>query len=291
MPTLPIVLAHGIARFDFLLNNFVQQSARFGFHLDMPTDGVHYFKGIARHLRDQGFTVEHTSVSFAAGVERRAADLKREVERVLRTHNAPQVHIIGHSMGGLDARHMIVNLQMADRVASLTTIGTPHDGSPVARWVLEHEGAELVTLLRRVLDLGGGADLTAEACQQFNAAAEVAEAENNVRYQTWASAEPQGRVLGPLQGGWKIIKDSGAAQNDGLVAFASQQWRGTLRRRDGTTKTVTQRQFPVPADHANEIGWWDIHELQPLDLLNPIKAARAYELSIRNVYLEIARGL
>ncbi len=63
---LPIVLAHGIARFDFLLNHFTKQLSLFGLNLDPPTDGINYFKGIARHLRAKHFKVEHSSVSFAA---------------------------------------------------------------------------------------------------------------------------------------------------------------------------------------------------------------------------------
>jgi len=37
-----------------------------------------------------------------------------------------KVHLFAHSMGGLDARHMITHLGMANRVRTLTTIGTPH---------------------------------------------------------------------------------------------------------------------------------------------------------------------
>ena len=43
-----------------------------------------------------------------------------------------KIHIIAHSMGGLDSRYMISKLGMADRVLSLTTISTPHHGSPIA---------------------------------------------------------------------------------------------------------------------------------------------------------------
>jgi triacylglycerol lipase len=290
MTNLPIILAHGIARFDFLLTHFVQQSALFGIDLDMATDGIHYFKGIAQHLRQQGFIVEHTKVSFAAGVEQRAADLKAEVERVLRTRNAPQVHIIAHSMGGLDARHMIVRLGMAERVASLTTVGTPHNGTSLADWGLQHEGDELIKLLRQIIDLGGFKDLTTEACRRFNAEAETAEAENNVRYQTYASFEPEARIFGPLKGAWAVINER-ERDNDGLVPVTAQQWQPALRRSDGTTKQITQRTFPMTADHLNQVGWWDVREMHKRDLLHPLKAARAYELSIRNVYLDIAKGL
>src|SRR5215510_6280544 len=47
-----------------------------------------------------------------------------------------KVHIIAHSMGGLDARYLLCNnlygLGALDRVVSLSTISTPHRGSQVA---------------------------------------------------------------------------------------------------------------------------------------------------------------
>src|SRR5438874_2494875 len=43
-----------------------------------------------------------------------------------------KVNLVAPSMGGLDCRDMISSLGMADKVASLTTVGTPHHGSPVA---------------------------------------------------------------------------------------------------------------------------------------------------------------
>ena len=39
------------------------------------------------------------------------------------------VHVLAHSMGGLDSRFMISSLGMAQRVLTLTTLGTPHRGS------------------------------------------------------------------------------------------------------------------------------------------------------------------
>jgi triacylglycerol lipase len=47
-------------------------------------------------------------------------------------NNLAQVHIIAHSMGGLDARYLISTLGYASKVKSLTTLSTPHRGSPLA---------------------------------------------------------------------------------------------------------------------------------------------------------------
>ena len=48
-------------------------------------------------------------------------------------------HIIAHSMGGLDSRFLITHLQPEEdnRVLSLTTIGSPHRGSPIADLIVE----------------------------------------------------------------------------------------------------------------------------------------------------------
>jgi triacylglycerol lipase len=198
MPTYPILLAHGVARFDFLREHFLD---RLGLPADIG-DRTHYFRNIRSHLSKNGFpNVHHTEVEFAGSVGERAADLKKEVERVLsvsRPHT--KVHIIGHSMGGLDARHMIVELGMAERVCSLTTVGTPHKGSSFADWGAEHRGEAAVRALHEVIDLDGFLDLKTGACADFNRRAEAAEADNGVFYQTYTCwEEDPKRVFGPLQ--------------------------------------------------------------------------------------------
>ncbi|HEX8098381.1 MAG TPA: hypothetical protein VF507_10105, partial [Pyrinomonadaceae bacterium] len=79
----PIVLAHGIARFDFLAANLLRTLGLFGLDLELPMDGLNYFKGIARHLRDNGYDVYQSRVSFAAPLQRRAQDLREEVNKAL----------------------------------------------------------------------------------------------------------------------------------------------------------------------------------------------------------------
>ena len=52
-----------------------------------------------------------------AGIAARAGQLKELLDR---TFPGERVHLIGHSMGGLDARYMISCLDMAQRVLTLT---------------------------------------------------------------------------------------------------------------------------------------------------------------------------
>lgn len=289
--THPIILAHGIARFDFLLQHFTRNITLFGFDAHLPADGLHYFKGIARHLRNNGFDVHHTAVSFAAGLTQRAGDLHGEVQRVLEMRGAERVHIIAHSMGGLDARCMIVNHGMADRVASLTTIGTPHLGTTLADRRLSEQGDAMIAILRNVIDLRGFQDLTTEACARFNTAAVNAEATNSVFYQTYASAEERRLIFAPLQRAWRVINER-EGMNDGLVSLTSQQWNSQLVANDGTVKTIKQHKFPVSADHLNEVGWWDINQLKDFEWgTSFIRAAETYEAKVRDVYLDIANDL
>jgi triacylglycerol lipase len=286
---LPIVLAHGIARFDILLEILKKKS---NLPANQLVDQFHYFKGIKTHLEAQGFRVFQPNQDFAGPVDLRAEQLKARVNEVIAETGADKVHIIGHSMGGLDARHMIVDKGMSERVASLTTIGTPHLGTVLADHVLGHGGAFLMDLLRRVVNLDGFADITITACEHFNSRAEDSEALNDVVYQTYASAENLHLVFAPLVPSWIFIRDE-EGKNDGLVSFRSQQWKRELIAGDGTRKLVARKEFPIPADHLNQVGWWD-----PQEAINPIlgfgsifKQAADYERKIRDVYLEIARNM
>ena len=113
----PIVLVHGLAMKD----TFFMKS----------------FGRIDRILRIQGYTVYTSKIDAVGSVAGNAAQLKNEIEAILRDTGAEKVNLIAHSKGGLDAKWMIEHLGMADRVASLTTLCTPHQGSPVASFVLK----------------------------------------------------------------------------------------------------------------------------------------------------------
>ena len=56
---------------------------------------------------------------------------------VLEETGARKLNLIAQSMGGLDARFAISRLGMADRIATLVTVSTPHRGSAIADWATE----------------------------------------------------------------------------------------------------------------------------------------------------------
>lgn len=289
MATFPIVLVHGIARFDIL-------AVRVREKFNLPDNGhggqFEYFKGIKRHLEDNGFKVSAPNLAFAGPIDSRAVGLSNHVSEVLRETQSQKVNIIAHSMGGLDARHMIVDKGMADRVATLTTIGTPHHGTSVADHFAQPVGAALVHELDQAIDVDGLANLRTAACAEFNQRAEDAEARNAVVYQTYAASESIPHVFLPLFFSWDHIRRH-EGDNDGLVSVRSQQWTGELVAIDGTRKSIVQRTFPFRADHLNEIGWWDAEEAITsfFSGVSLVKQALKYEQRVRDLYLQIAQGL
>ena len=282
---LPIVLAHGIARFDILLEILREKTTAPETRLG---DQFQYFKGIKTVLEDDGFTVFHPNQEFAGPVDTRAEQLKARINEAISITGVDRVHIIAHSMGGLDARHMIVDKGMSEKVASLTTIGTPHLGTILADSLLGAGGKFLQHMVKPVLNIDGFTDLTITACEQFNKRAEDQEARNSVVYQTYSSSETVNLVFAPLIPSWILINHHEDA-NDGLVAVRSQKWTKELAASDGTKKAVTQNEFPFPADHLNEVGWWDPEEAV-LGFTSPLKQAD-YEKQVKDLYLGIAQGL
>ena len=141
----PILLAHGIAPLDVVFKSLRKS---FGVLLTPEAarwfdeaigDDLHNFRKIRSALEAEGFQAFETEVSFAASVGRRAQDLRNEVQRIMDGGSYEQVNIIAHSMGGLDARHLILMDGMEGKVASLVTIGTPHLGTSFADWGLRDQ--------------------------------------------------------------------------------------------------------------------------------------------------------
>ncbi len=119
----PIILVHGIVLKDILF--------------------IRAFGRITDVLRNDGNTVYSSRIDGFGTTETNAAQLKEEILQILAETGTEKINIIAHSKGGLDSKRMIKELGMEDRVASLTTLCTPHKGSPIAtnilrlpRWIL-----------------------------------------------------------------------------------------------------------------------------------------------------------
>lgn len=90
------------------------------------------YRRIYKHLKKQGYNVFNADCDAFGSIENNAAQIKDYIEKLLKSENAEKVNLIGHSKGGLDCRYMIDFLGMEERVASLTTVCTPHRGTKLA---------------------------------------------------------------------------------------------------------------------------------------------------------------
>jgi len=117
--------------------------------------GKNSFYEVAQSLRDAGFVVAEVQLSPYAPTSTRTAELAAQVDEIMASYDADKVHLIAHSFGGLDARHLAYAEGFEDAVASITTISTPHRGTHIAElltagWLLELAPA----VLRRVSFIG-----------------------------------------------------------------------------------------------------------------------------------------
>ncbi|HWR47161.1 MAG TPA: alpha/beta fold hydrolase [Pseudonocardiaceae bacterium] len=95
------------------------------------------FAVLGRALRRRGFGVvyclNYSVLTVLTGDVRSAArELGREVEQICAATRAEQVHVVGHSLGGLVARYYVQRLSGDARVHTLVTLGTPHHGTMTA---------------------------------------------------------------------------------------------------------------------------------------------------------------
>jgi triacylglycerol lipase len=93
------------------------------------------FGKIADKMNEAGYEVYIADVDAFGTVKNNALQLKNYILRLMEETGAKKVNLIGYSKGGLDAKMMIEKLDMAEAIASLTTVCTPHRGSVIATMV------------------------------------------------------------------------------------------------------------------------------------------------------------
>lgn len=219
----PIILLHGIA-----------------FRDDMPFSSWGH---IPEFLKKGGANVYLGGLDAWNSVVDNAELLKKRVEEILALTGAKKVNLIAHSKGGLDSRYMISKLGMGEKVASLTTISTPHRGTAfadVSTGLLHDDGLtyEAINILGKLMGdkrpesniaIKG---LTRESMKEFNA--DVKDV-GGVYYQSFGSrmvSLADDPLFSPSYG--IVTKYEG--ENDGMVSVVSYQWgdfRGTLEGKVG----------------------------------------------------------
>ena len=88
-----------------------------------------YWGRIPGILEEHGARIYYGLQDCWASVETNAAAVVKRIDEILEETGAEKVNIIAHSKGGLEARMAASSLGYGDRIASITTIATPHRGS------------------------------------------------------------------------------------------------------------------------------------------------------------------
>ena len=208
----PVILVHGIGFRDTALL-------------------VRYWGDIPDVLKQNGAVV-YTGGQDAYGIiADNAAVLKKKVLEVLATTKSRKVNIIAHSRGGIEARYMISLLGMKDKVASLTTIATPHRGSSMADLIMKKMNdsgpiPEIINFFAKIIgdrnpeSYNAGLELTRESMKEFNI--KVPDAPG-VYYQSYAAVIDGSFPNLVWRQMYSIINEYEGA-NDGLVSVDSAKW-------------------------------------------------------------------
>lgn len=228
----PIVLVHGMFGFDSIA-------------------GVDYWYGVAENLRREGADVYTTQVPALDSTIKRGEALLPQIASIAAVHG--KVNLIGHSHGGPTARY--IARVRPDLVASVTSVGSPHKGSPVADLIYgspaDSLAASLGNALGGLIDVisGGGYNqdmrasmysLTTKGSAEFNRFApagmpssscgEGAYSANNVRFYSWGGTgvltnafDPSDILLGTTSLAF------GFSANDGLVGRCSNHFGRVIR--------------------------------------------------------------
>ena len=187
---------------------------------------IEYFRGVRKILCQKHIPPLIPEVPGSGSIAERAEMLARRLFR----SNAPAFALIGHSMGGLDARYLITYLDPDRRVKSLLTVATPHSGTVLASWMLESR--RLIPAWFRHVGRPALDELTPDARTAMPIPDRA-----DVNYSSYASQRPLHELPFWLRPYGSVIPED----NDGMVPVSSARW-GTFR---GT----------VRADHVELLGW------------------------------------
>ena len=147
----PVVLVHGIIAHD-----------RRSF--------LNFWGRIPKIYGKKGIKVYLGNTDSWGSYDSNAKILKSTIEKILLKTKTEKVNIIAHSKGGIDSRYLIWNHGFGDKVASLTTISTPHHGSALADLIFNKKAFHSEAI-KKILDVFGklygdvNPDLRTVTCQ------------------------------------------------------------------------------------------------------------------------------
>ncbi len=232
----PIVLMPGILGFEEILGT------------------VEYFPGIVEGLTDGGADVFIVLGSQAHSSVMRGEQIIPQLEDIVAITGAPGLNLFGHSQGAIDARYIAA--VRPDLVVSVTSIGGPHRGAPIADRVLDGSLTPLAAPMFGVLAdfftlMAGSTEpndvnaamqaMSTAGMAAFNATYPAAvpttpcgggaPVVDGIRYYSWAGVGSLTNPIDLLDAVWTLGSLVGQEANDGIVGQCSSHL-GTVIRDD-----------------------------------------------------------
>jgi triacylglycerol lipase len=259
----PVVFMHGMAGFG---------------QLGLGPVSLTYFDGVVEDLTKSGESVFVTVVPPFDTSAARAQALSKQIDDILKRTGKAKVNLVGHSQGGMDARVITSpqGLGYGDRVASVTTVATPHHGSKVADaalGLLQYLPADVIDSVT-----GDFLKLVEKTAYELESDAHLRQqvVELSEKYMTTVfnpKYQDAPGVLYMSYGGRTNLRtgvgvcDDGKYANDALDVDTTQLMlaplaifleEGKLKVNDGLVTVESSKwgvfQQCVPADHLKEVG-------------------------------------
>lgn len=220
----PILMIHGMGFRDYKLLN--------------------YWGRIPRRLKRLGCTIYYGYQDSNASIESNAELLVHRIHDIIEKSGAEKLNVIAHSKGGLDIRYAISTLGIGDKIASVTTLSTPHNGSLTVDALLKvpdiwiRFGSKCTDIWMKIL--GDKKPDTYSAIQSFRTnQAEKFNRENpdleGIYYQSYAFAMKH--AFSDIFLFWTyLVVYLFEGENDGLLAPRATKWtnfRGVYRGNSG----------------------------------------------------------
>jgi triacylglycerol lipase len=218
----PVVLVHGIIAHD-----------RKGL--------IHFWGRIPEELEAHGLKVFFGNTDAWGEVKSNAELLHKTIEKILHDTKSEKVNIIAHSKGGIDSRYLIWKYKYGDKVASLTTVSTPHHGAEIADLIFKQDFMHS-RVVKKTLAIFGELygdvnpdllkvdyELTTPKMKEFN---KNVVSDSRVFYQSMYTSMKNSFDDLMFFNSYQYIKYV-SGKNDGLVSEYSARWGDNVIKIDG----------------------------------------------------------
>ena len=202
----PLVFIHGAGGFDRIFN-------------------LTYFYNIEDHLHKHGYEVFVPRLTAYDRIENRAKQIVDYVDSL----GYEKVNLVGHSLGGVDARYAISKYGLDKKVPSLTTMSSPHWGTSAIDVILGIIPCKVCFMASKAMEkMGMDFDVFIQMSKTYmtNEFNKNVPDSPSVKYFSWsgkASLTGENKVK-PFMLTFFTIISIMDGPNDGMVSVESAKW-------------------------------------------------------------------